>query len=79
LDREARREGGQKVTPTNPGQTPGRWLASWFGWPPASFDLGDIRGARGAEMYLPLWIQMMRSFGHPFFNVNVVMGSPPKT
>ncbi len=33
-------------------------------------DLGDITAARGAEMYLPIWL--MGSLGNPSFNVKVV-------
>jgi 8-hydroxy-5-deazaflavin:NADPH oxidoreductase len=56
------------------------WLVAWFGWTPGRLlDLGDISGARGMEMYLPLWIRLMQqSVGHPFFNVQVVKGAPPK-
>jgi 8-hydroxy-5-deazaflavin:NADPH oxidoreductase len=44
-----------------------------FGWPPASVvDLGGIETARGAEMYLVLWIEMMQAGGTPDFNVHVV-------
>lgn len=47
-------------------------LAS-FGWPPASvLDLGPLRAARGAEMYLPLWLSLMQSLGTRLFNVHVV-------
>ena len=44
-----------------------------FGWPRASVvDLGGIETARGTEMYLVLWIEMMQAGGTPDFNVNVV-------
>ena len=44
-----------------------------FGWPAQSVvDLGGIETARGAEMYLVLWISMMQAGGTPDFNVNVV-------
>jgi predicted dinucleotide-binding enzyme len=35
-------------------------------------DLGDLSTARGAEMYLPLWLRLMGSLGTPFFNITVV-------
>jgi hypothetical protein len=54
----------------------GEWLSAWFGWKrEALLDLGDITGARGMEMYLPLWIRAMLVIGNPFFNVHVVRGA----
>jgi predicted dinucleotide-binding enzyme len=35
-------------------------------------DLGDLSTARGAEMYLPLWLRLMGAVGTPFFNIKVV-------
>jgi predicted dinucleotide-binding enzyme len=35
-------------------------------------DLGGIETARGAEMYLPLWLRLMGSLGTPAFNLHVV-------
>jgi len=35
-------------------------------------DLGDLSTARGAEMYLPLWLRLMGALGTPFFNIKVV-------
>lgn len=47
-------------------------LLGSFGWPPDRIiDLGDIAGARGQEMYLPLWLRLMGVFG-PQFNIRVV-------
>jgi 8-hydroxy-5-deazaflavin:NADPH oxidoreductase len=44
-----------------------------FGWPQhAIIDLGDITGARGQEMYLPLWLRLMGRSGGPDFNIAVV-------
>lgn len=44
-----------------------------FGWPPASvFDLGDITGARGAEMYARLYFTLYNAIGSFDFNINVV-------
>jgi len=46
-----------------------------FGWPQlAIIDLGDITGARGQEMYLPLWLRLMGTLGRPDFNIAVVQG-----
>jgi 8-hydroxy-5-deazaflavin:NADPH oxidoreductase len=50
-----------------------RELLGAFGWPERSIrDLGDIGGARGMEMYLPLWLRLMGRLGTPAFNVRVV-------
>lgn len=47
-------------------------LLEEFGWPMARIvDLGDITAARGMEMYLPLWLSMMRALGTTRFNVAV--------
>ena len=35
-------------------------------------DLGDISTARGAEMYLPIWLRLMGALGTAAFNVKVV-------
>jgi len=37
-------------------------------------DLGDLRTARGAEMWLPLWIRIAMSLGGTDFNIKVVRG-----
>jgi 8-hydroxy-5-deazaflavin:NADPH oxidoreductase len=51
--------------------TVGELLES-FGWAPESIvDLGDIAGARGTEMYLPLWLRMMGSLGSADFNIQI--------
>jgi hypothetical protein len=42
-----------------------------FGWR-AILDLGGIEAARGMEMYLPLWIDLMSSLGTLGFNVRIV-------
>jgi predicted dinucleotide-binding enzyme len=41
-----------------------------FGWRTVH-DLGDITGARGMEMILPLWLRLMGTFGTPAFNFHV--------
>jgi predicted dinucleotide-binding enzyme len=44
-----------------------------FGWPRESIiDLGEISSARGAEMYLALWLRLMVAGGTPSFNIAVV-------
>ena len=35
-------------------------------------DLGDLTTARGAEMYVALWVRAMGAVGSPTFNVKVV-------
>jgi 8-hydroxy-5-deazaflavin:NADPH oxidoreductase len=50
-------------------------LCEWFGWKPSNIvDLGDIIGARGTEMYLPLWVRLWSVLGSPIFNVQIVRG-----
>ncbi|MFG2886761.1 NADPH-dependent F420 reductase [Streptomyces sp. NPDC048297] len=47
-------------------------LLGEFGWPADRvLDLGGIRSARTVEMLLPLWLTLMRSFGHADFNFEV--------
>jgi 8-hydroxy-5-deazaflavin:NADPH oxidoreductase len=51
-------------------------LCEWFGWKPANIvDLGDITGARGTEMYLPLWLRLWGALGSPIFNIQIVRGN----
>jgi predicted dinucleotide-binding enzyme len=53
------------------------WLTSWFGWPERSFiDLGDIAGARGMEMVLPLWLRLWSALGTPTINYHIAAGAP---
>jgi predicted dinucleotide-binding enzyme len=50
-----------------------RGLLSEFGWSDDSvIDLGGIRAARGAEMYLPLWLSILGLTGSGDFNIAVV-------
>lgn len=50
-----------------------RDLLLGFGWEPGEVvDAGGISAARGLELYLPLWLSLMGSFGTPSFNVAVV-------
>jgi 8-hydroxy-5-deazaflavin:NADPH oxidoreductase len=47
------------------------WLKNWFGWRDV-VDLGDITSARGAEMYLPLWLRLWSALGTGMLNVKIV-------
>jgi len=50
-----------------------RELLIGFGWEESEvIDAGGIAAARGLELYLPLWLSLMGSFGTPSFNVAVV-------
>jgi predicted dinucleotide-binding enzyme len=50
-------------------------LSDWFGWKSGNIvDLGDITGARGTEMYLPLWMRLWSVIGNPHFNIKVIRG-----
>jgi predicted dinucleotide-binding enzyme len=42
-----------------------------FGWKDI-LDLGDIRTARGVEMYLPVWLSLWGALGKPFIQIKVV-------
>ena len=46
-------------------------LRDAFGWQ-SVVDLGDITGARGAEMYLPLWLELWGAKGTGILNIKVV-------
>jgi predicted dinucleotide-binding enzyme len=46
-------------------------LKDWFGWK-SVIDLGDITTARGTEMLLPLWLNLMGVLQTPRFNFNIV-------
>jgi predicted dinucleotide-binding enzyme len=46
-------------------------LLQSFGWKHI-IDVGDISGARGLEMYLPLWVRLYGTFQTASFNVKVV-------
>ena len=53
-----------------------RELLGEFGWPAERvIDLGDISGARGAEMYVMLWVRLWGVMGGPNFNVAVLSGA----
>ncbi len=50
-------------------------FGTWFGWKATNvIDLGDITGARGMEMFLPLWMRLWGVVGHPRFNLQLVRG-----
>jgi 8-hydroxy-5-deazaflavin:NADPH oxidoreductase len=54
------------------------YLREWFGWPASNIiDLGDITAARGMEMILPLWVQLMGTLGTATFNWRVVRAAVP--
>jgi predicted dinucleotide-binding enzyme len=48
-------------------------LLESFGWLSGDIvDLGDITAARGAEMYVVLWVELMGALGTPQFNIGIV-------
>jgi len=50
-----------------------RGLLRGFGWEDDEvIDVGGIAASRGLELYLPLWLSLLGSFGTPSFNVAVV-------
>jgi predicted dinucleotide-binding enzyme len=50
-----------------------RGLARDFGW--QSFvDLGDIKGARAAECFLPIWVRLWMTGGTPILGWRIVRG-----
>ena len=48
-------------------------LKNWFGWK-SVIDLGDITGARGMEMLIPIWIRLWGLLQTPNFNYRIVRG-----
>ena len=53
-----------------------RELLGEFGWPQERvIDLGDITGARGAEMYVMLWVRLWGVLGNAHFNVALLSGA----
>jgi 8-hydroxy-5-deazaflavin:NADPH oxidoreductase len=47
-------------------------LLAELGWPATRvIDLGDISNARGVEMYLALWLRIMRALGTVRFNIAI--------
>ncbi len=48
-----------------------QFLTASFGWRHV-IDLGDITTARGAEMYVMLWLRLLAAFGTPLFNIKIV-------
>jgi len=56
-----------------------RGLLITFGWKDENIlDLGDITSARGTEQMLPIWVRIMTTLQHPFFNFSIVAGQSPK-
>jgi predicted dinucleotide-binding enzyme len=52
-------------------------LVAWFGWERNGIiDLGDITGARGMEMWMPLWLRLYGKFGTPIFNLQLIQPQP---
>lgn len=48
-------------------------LIQTFGWNPLNImDLGDITGARGMEMYLPLWLRIYGVRKNGTFNMRII-------
>lgn len=48
-------------------------LLETFGWLSGDIvDLGDISAARGAELYVALWVRLMGALGTPAFNIRLV-------
>lgn len=49
-----------------------RALLEAFGWPPDSIlDLGDLSGARAAEMYVALWVRLYGTLDSADFNIAI--------
>jgi predicted dinucleotide-binding enzyme len=47
-------------------------LLGTFGWPSERIvDLGDVTGARAAELYVALWLRLMSGLGTPHFNISL--------
>jgi predicted dinucleotide-binding enzyme len=47
-------------------------LLGSFGWPAQRIvDLGDITAARGPEMYIALWVRVLRRLGTARFNISL--------
>ena len=52
------------------------WLCEWFGWKSSNItDLGDITGARGMEMWMPIWLRLYQKIGHPHFNLRLIISN----
>jgi predicted dinucleotide-binding enzyme len=52
------------------------WLSEWFGWKSSNIiDLGDITGARGMEMWMPIWLRLYGKLGHPHFNLRLIISN----
>jgi predicted dinucleotide-binding enzyme len=47
-----------------------RDLLTSFGWEQI-IDLGGISTARGVEMLMPMWLQLMQAFGDAQFNWSI--------
>jgi predicted dinucleotide-binding enzyme len=52
------------------------WLCEWFGWRSSNIiDLGDITAARGTEMWMPIWLRLYGTFGHPHVNLRLILAT----
>jgi len=52
------------------------WLSEWFGWKTSNIiDLGDITGARGMEMWMPIWLRLYGIIGHAQFNLHLIIAN----
>jgi 8-hydroxy-5-deazaflavin:NADPH oxidoreductase len=50
-----------------------------YGWKEKNMiDLGGITTSRGAEMILPIWVQLWSTLKNPMFNFKIVTGTPPQ-
>lgn len=50
-------------------------ILTWYGWKRENIlDLGGIITARGAEMLLPIWVQLYSNLQTPNFNFHIVVG-----
>lgn len=54
-----------------------RLLKKDLGWS-SVIDLGDISGARGMEMTLPIWLRLWGILENPVFGIKVVKGERPE-
>ncbi|MFD1214553.1 NADPH-dependent F420 reductase [Arthrobacter sp. GCM10027362] len=53
-------------------------LLQQLGWPVKDIlDLGGIQSARGMEMFLPLWLDILQSLGSWDFNIRIVRPEQP--
>jgi 8-hydroxy-5-deazaflavin:NADPH oxidoreductase len=53
------------------------WIGSADGSARSSniIDLGDITAARGTEMWMPIWLRLYGTFGHPHVNLRLILAT----